>query len=162
MGSLLKVSSGTALVVLVVVVTGVLGSALAWSLARPHSRSELSREDLDRRLAENPGIGLVLPVDLPEGYRWFGPDDYFRSRGGVVQRTSLFWPDDPDSVPFVRICAEVTPASGLCPLGDPMIVRQVDSLRVVIVLSGDGVGPRSRAFWEKVPLTSSPDVAWLD
>ncbi|GAA3537345.1 hypothetical protein AFL01nite_12030 [Aeromicrobium flavum] len=146
------------------VVAVLVAVAAAAVIALDDSDSDVTRASVRGDLASLPGIPLVLPDQVPEGYSWQGLDSHeIDPSGRVVGRSSTFaaW-GNLDHAPTVQVCSH-TPAVQTCPRGDWSIERKVDGLGVTIAFMG---GQRDRAgdtaFWESVRLSDSLDVSWLD
>lgn len=148
-------------VLAVIVVVGA-GTAIASGAHPSDDVSAATRASVATQLAAQPGIPLVLPDRVPEGYSWLGPDMFETVSGHVVGRSSTFaaW-GDLDDTPTVQVCAHTATAQ-TCPRGDWSIEREIDGLGVTIAfLGGPGRTSADAAFWETVRLSDSLDVPWL-
>lgn len=124
--------------------------------------SAQSRATISAELSRSPGVPLVLPARLPDGYSWLGLDTYERrSPDGVVARSSSFvaW-GRLSELPTVQMCSHLE-TSRTCPKGDQAVERSVRGIPVTIALTGGRVSPDIARFWRTVPLVDSLSVDWL-
>ena len=147
---------------------GLLAGPGTWSLlggseAHGVRASEWTRAQVVEQVAASPGVPVTLPVRLPDGYTWEGPDSSSSGVDGSVDaRSSIFvaW-GRPDDEPLVHVCTH-TDAGRSCPGGDLAVERRIDGLGVTIALSGGRDLERHARFWRTVELTDAlADVPWL-
>lgn len=119
-----------------------------------------SQTKLAAYLKETGGGPFILPERLPEGFSWFGPLD-FSGFNGIDTRSSVFAQPGFETA-RVTVCASTRSDAAACPQGDSFVDRELGELTVRISFTGgDELPEGTRAFWENVTLSGSPDVSWL-
>jgi len=111
-------------------------------------------------LEDSSGAPLVVPPELPTGYRWSGPDLVGREGSAVTLRSSIFVPLRLDQLPVVQICTESSDRD-LCPRGDVQLLRPDGAWTTKIALSGPGAGNVStKSFWTSFRMKIAHRTDW--
>ena len=109
---------------------------------------------------DSSGAPLVVPPELPTGYRWSGPDLVGREDSAVTLRSSIFVPLRLNQLPVVQICTESSDRD-LCPRGDVQLLRPNGVWTTKIALSGPGAGEVStKRFWTSFRMTMAHRTDW--
>lgn len=109
---------------------------------------------------DSSGAPLVVPPEVPTGYRWSGPDLVGREGSAVTLRSSILIPLELDQLPVVQVCTE-RPDRDLCPRGDVQLLRPDGPWTTKIALSGPGAGDVStKRFWRSFRMKVAHRTDW--
>lgn len=165
---------GKLLIELIVVVVLVLAVSSCGLLRREptYPDSSVDHSQVREYLEQNPGVPLVLPVTLPDGYRFIGPglDTFDDSRPArqVIGRTADFTNGGTvaeSDTKVVELCTS-RPGSDACTIDrNDLVFRKVmGDYAVSIRFVGESAVPaEDSAKWSDVKTAFySNDIKWID
>jgi len=123
--------------------------------------SSFRSADLTMEQSAKAAAHILVPEQLPTGYRWSGPDLVGTENSTVTAQSSIFVPYDTDRLPVVEICTESSDRD-ICPQGDVQLLRVNGGQTTKIALSGPEASSAStRGYWDSVPLLPVEQATWV-